>query len=117
MIPGGREGIRALHRLSGKPQESLVDTEAREAALAEYQATHSQLGVPKPGVSIAWDDPAYAEAVICGRENRLSAYQVREIRYLAAGGQDLAAIKAAVGALDDGQVRRVLAGRTYNRIH
>ena len=117
MIPGGREGIRFLHQLVGTKEESLVDTDAREVALVELREKHPQLGVPNPGVAAAWDDPAYAEAVICGRDNRLSASQVRQIRYLAATGQNLASIKAAVGALDDGQIRRVLAGRTYSRIN
>lgn len=116
MIPGGREGVRVLHQLSGKAPESLVETEDREVALVEYRESHPQIGVPKLGVAVAWNDPAYAEAVICGRDNRLSADQVREIRYRAATGQNLASIKASVGALDDAQVRRVLAGRTYSRI-
>ena len=116
MIPGGREGIRLLHQLSGKGQDELVDTDARERALVDYREKNPQAGVLKPGVAAAWADSAYAEAVICGRENRLSADQVRQIRYLAAIGSDLASIKATVGAIDEGQVRRVLAGRTYGRI-
>ena len=116
MIPGGREGIRFLHLLAGTREESLVDTEDREVAFVEFRVGHSLVGVPNPGVAAAWDDPAYAEAVICGRENRLSAPQVRQIRYLAAVGHNLESIKASVGALNDGQIRRVLAGRTYSRI-
>lgn len=116
MIPGGREGIRVLHQMSGRSPDSLVETEGREMAFVEYRERHPQIGLQNPGVAMAWNDPAYAEAVICGRENRLSANQVREIRYLAATGQNLALIKAAVGVVDDGQVRRVLSGRTYSRI-
>jgi hypothetical protein len=111
-----REGLRVLHHLAGRTSDALVDTENREAALDEHLAQHPQLGVPKPGVAAAWSDPAYAEAVICGRDNRLRADQVREIRFLAATGWDVAAIRQRVAALDDGQVRRVLAGRTYARI-
>jgi hypothetical protein len=116
MIPGGREGIRVLHRLSGRSPETLVNTESREAALDEHVTQHPQPSVPKPGVAEAWNDPAYAEAVICGRDNRLSAQQVREIRYLAAIGWDVAAIRLKLETIDERQVHRVLAGRTYVRI-
>jgi hypothetical protein len=116
MIPGGREGIRVLHRLSGGRSDISIETEFREAVLDTHLSKHPQLGLPRPGVAAAWNDPAYAEAVICGRENRLSADQVREIRYLAVMGWDLAQIKQRVDALDDDQIRRVLAGRTYTRI-
>ncbi len=116
MIPGGREGIRVMYQLSGRSSDVLTDTESREAAFDAHLTQHPQLGVPKPGVSAAWNDPSYAEAVICGRDNRLSADQVREIRYLAAAGWNVAAITQRVEALNDDQIRRVLAGRTYARI-
>jgi hypothetical protein len=48
MIPGGREGIRVLHQLAGRTSNTLIDTEAREAALDAYLARHPQLGVRKP---------------------------------------------------------------------
>ncbi|MGY3412896.1 hypothetical protein IVA93_39825 (plasmid) [Bradyrhizobium sp. 155] len=117
MIPGGREGVRVLHQLAGREAGNSIETEAREEALVEYLAKYPQVVIAKPGVAAAWNDPAYAEAVICGRENRLTAEQVRKIRYLAAMGHDLPSIGSAVGAIDAGQVRRVLAGRTYSRIH
>lgn len=116
MIPGGREGMRSLHKLSGHSPESFVETDSREAALDDYLKLHPQLGVPKPGVAEKWNDPAYAEAVICARENRLTAEQVREIRYLAAIGTATDQIRLKVGALNDGQVLRVIDGRTYARI-
>lgn len=116
MIPGGREGLRSLHKLSGRSPESLVETDSRETALDDYLKLHPQLGIPKPGVAEKWNDPAYAEAVICARENRLTAEQVREIRYLAAIGAEIDQIRLKVGALDDGQVHRVIDGRTYARI-
>jgi hypothetical protein len=116
MIPGGHEGIRALRRLSLTSDRPLIETEDREAVLDRYLQNHPQLGKPKPGVAEKWNDPAYAEAVICARENRLSADQVREIRYLAALGHSVDQIRVQVGALDNGQASRVLAGRTYARI-
>jgi hypothetical protein len=116
MIPGGREGIRSLHRLALGERMPLIETEDREALLDGYLKSHPQLGKPNPGVAEKWHDPAYAEAVICARENRLSANQVREIRYLAALGNSLDQIRSHIGALDNGQVSRVLEGRTYSRI-
>jgi len=116
MIPGGREGIRALRRLSIDGATSLMESDEREALLDEYLKVHPLFGRPNPGVAAKWDDPAYAEAVICGRENRLNAGQVREIRYLAAMGNSIQQIRDLIGAVDEGQVSRVLAGRTYSRI-
>jgi hypothetical protein len=116
MIPGGREGIRTLRRLSTDGVALLTESDEREALLDEYLKVHPLFGRPNPGVAAMWDDPAYAEAVICGRENRLSADQVRKIRYMAVMGNSIQQIKNLTGALDDGQVSRVLAGRTYSRI-
>lgn len=116
MIPGGREGIRFLHQLVGTRENSFIDTDDREATFVKFRAKHPHAGVLNPGVAAAWDDPVYAEAVICGRENRLSADQVRRIRYLAAVGHSLESIKTALGAVNDGQIKRVLAGRAYSRI-
>ena len=116
MIPGGKEGIRRLHELAGVAVGAAKDTEEREQVLARYLAQHPSAGVPKPAIAEKWNDLTYAEAVICGRENRLPADQVREIRYLAALGNTKEAIRATVGAIDVGQVERVLVGRTYARI-
>jgi hypothetical protein len=116
MIPGGREGIRVLRRLSLGGETSLAESGDRDSLLDEYLKVHPQYGKPNPGVAAAWEDSVYAEAVICGRENRLSADQVREIRYLAAMGNSTDQIKIRTGASDNGQVSRVLSGRTYSRI-
>jgi hypothetical protein len=116
MIPGGRAGIAVLHSMSAGTTKGPVETEGREISLDQYLMSHPQLGIPKPGVAEKWNDPTYAEAVICGRENRLSADQVRQIRYLAALGAGVAQIKEEVGTIDDGRIQRVLAGRTYSRI-
>ena len=117
MIPGGYEGIRSLYRLSVIKEPATLDTEAREELLDGYIRANPMLGVPNPVVAAAWNNPEYAEAVICGRENRLDAGQVRRIRYLSAQSYSVDEIQEAVGALDEGQVKRVLEGRTYSRIH
>jgi hypothetical protein len=116
MIPGGREGPRMLHMLSPDSEAPLVETAEREAVLERYLQSHPQLGKPKPGVAEKWNDPAYAEAVICARENRLTADQVRQIRYLAALGNSIDQIRIQAGAIDNGQVSRVIESRTYSRI-
>lgn len=116
MIPGGHEGIRSLHQLALGSGAMIVETEDREQLLDDYLRANPALGRPKHGVAQAWNNPAYAEAVICGRENRLEADQVRRIRYLSALGKDVASIRLEVGAIDEGQVARVLSGRTYSRI-
>lgn len=115
MIPGGKEGWRCLHRLALTTNGAMLETDEREQLLGQYlrsrPAPHR-----KPGIVERWNDPAYAEAVICGRANRLSADQVREIRYLAAIGLDAHAVAARVGAENSFQVRNVIEGRTYGRI-
>jgi len=104
MIPGGREGIRVLRKLSPGGR-SLTESDDREAFLDGYLKTHSHFGKPNPGVAESWNDPAYAEAVICGRENRLSADQVREIRYLAATGNSIQRIKDIIAHWTTGRFR------------
>ena len=116
MIPGGREGLRVLHQYSRSANGNFVETDTRETKCDALLRGNRHLSVKKPGVARAWNDPVYAEAVICGQDNRLSAEQVREIRYLAAKGWDVGAILSKIKAIDEGQIRRVLDGRTYARI-
>ncbi|GFK93876.1 hypothetical protein NNJEOMEG_01714 [Fundidesulfovibrio magnetotacticus] len=116
MIPGGYEGIRCLHRLAILKEPMHIDTEERELLLEKHLKEHPQLGIPNPGVAAKWNDPQYAEAVICGNENRLKAEQVRQIRYLAAIGNEIDVICAKVEIHDFERVKRVVKGRTYSRI-
>ena len=117
MIPGGYEGVRVLHKLSILKEHEVSDTEGREKLLDRYLRDHPQFGIPKPGVAAKWMDASYAESVICGRDNRLSGEQVREIRYLRAGGVSVEQIVIKVGATNAQQVLRVPEGRTYSRIN
>ena len=72
MIPGGRAGIAALHtlRVSPKGLSTSPDTEQRDKMLEEHIRSNPRAGQPNQAVAAAWEDSAYAEAVICGRENR-----------------------------------------------
>ena len=115
MIPGGYAGIRWLIKMKADVDLS-AEPDARDAALLRVVAAHPRLGAANPAIAMRWADDVYAEAVICGHDNRLSADQVRHIRMLAATGYDTAHIVAAVSAIDAGQVRRVMSGRTYGRI-
>lgn len=114
ILPGGFEGLRQLGRLACVNRD--MSPEDRDAALDSYVRAHPLLGLPNPAVARAWEDDDYAEAVICGRENRLKAEQVRAIRGMSAMGHTIADIVAATGATSPDQVRRVLVGRTYGRI-
>ena len=63
MIPGGREGIRVLRRLSLGGETSLVESGDRDSLLDEYLKVHPQYGKPNPGCRCtAWEDSVYAEA-------------------------------------------------------
>tara|TARA_R110000765_G_scaffold353603_1_gene443522 strand:- start:273 stop:836 length:564 start_codon:yes stop_codon:yes gene_type:complete len=125
MIPGGYAGIRALHKLRGKNGAPLVSenqknqfmsTEQREKILDGYLLQNPRVGVPNPGAAEKWKDDAYAEAVICGREERLDPEQVRAIRYLSATGLETDVILQKVAALNLRQVEGVLSGKHYSRI-
>ena len=116
MIPGGYEGIRTLSRLSLISRPSFLNTEEREEILDRHLKAHPQLGVPKPGVAAIWTQDEYAEAVICGRENRLTADNVREIRYLSAFGNPPNVIATIIGVANLTQIKNVVSGKTYSRI-
>jgi len=119
MIPGGYAGIKALHKLRGEnpnKNNQFMSTEQRERLLDEYLLKNPRVGVPNPGAAEKWKDDAYAEAVICGPENRLNPDQVRETRYLSATGLEPDVILQKVGALNLRQVEGVLSGKHYSRI-
>lgn len=115
MIPGGFKGIRFLHehRLIGSQSVSL---EERDAAAEAYQVVNPRVGVPNLLVSQLWNNPEYAELVICGPEGRLSPEQVRRIREYALNGMATEAIVKEVGAKNLLQIHRVLSRQTYTRI-
>ena len=116
MIPGGFKGMKFLHehRLTTSEKVSL---EEREVAVARYQAANPRAGIPNLLISELWNDPTYAESVICGAEGRLSVDQVRRIRQLNDSGIPIEKMVELVGAKNELQVERVLKGVTYSRIH
>ncbi len=116
MIPGGFKGMKFLHkhRLTEKP---VVSLKQREKAIHEYQALHPRVGIPNLIISELWKDDKYAEKIICGAEGRLSVEQVKKIRELNELTIPVEKIATIVGAKNILQVKRVLKGETYSRIH
>lgn len=116
MIPGGFKGMKFLHehRIT---TSTRITIEERDEAIKRYQALNPRVGIPNLLISQLWNDPEYAENVICGAEGRLSADQVRRIRELNNDGIPIETITELVNARNQLQVKRVLKGVTYSRIH
>jgi len=115
MIPGGKAGLRYL-RENGLIHASVVPMpDERDRILSDWLKHHPRKGLPAPWVSKKWEDDEWAVAQICGRDDRLSAEQVRAIRKL---GKNYSAeeIFPRIGARNVAQVKRVLAGKTYLRV-
>ena len=116
MIPGGFKGLKFLHehRITHSKDITL---EERDKAIYEYAKQHPRLGVPNFLISELWKDDEYAANIICGSPGRLSVEQIRTIRNLHENGLPIEKILKMVGSNSVDQVKRVLAGKTYTRIH
>ncbi len=68
-------------------------------------------------MSELWEDDEFYLRVIEARDNTLSPDQVLQIRSLANLGRSIPEITKEVEALNEAQVRNVVSGRTYKRIH
>lgn len=115
MIPGGFEGLRHLykHRIT---DHLNIDLDQRDRAIEEYVRHHPRKGMPNPFMSELWKDDEHYLKVITSRGNTLTPDQVRRIRELAEEDYSIKEITRSVGALNDIQVKNVLAKRTYRRI-
>ncbi|EER8886993.1 hypothetical protein F0C35_000099 [Escherichia coli] len=116
MIPGGFKGIRELHKLRVLNKDRPTLKELRSAIKAAKRAT-PRSGVPNLLISGLWKEDSYAAKIICGAEGRLSVEQVRKARELHQVGISVEEIAAKISALNVPQVRRLLDGKTYSRIH
>ena len=116
MIPGGFEGLRQLHKL-GIIARQDISLDERERAMAEYLRQNPRKGIPNPFMAELWKDDNHYLKVNEAIPGRLSAEQVRLIRRLAADGISVEEIITEVGALNETQVKSVIAGRTYQRVH
>jgi hypothetical protein len=115
MIPGGFKGLRQLHKLR-IISETNISPEDRDAALERYMREHPRKGIPNPFITELWKDDEFYLKVLAGSAKKLSPEQVRKIRELGKSGIPAAEIVDEVDALNILQVKRVLAGSTYNRI-
>jgi hypothetical protein len=115
MISGGYKGLRELHEygLINRPDISL---EERDKAIAKYARQNPRKGMPNPFIAELWKDDEYYLKVIEARPKTLSPDQVREIRRLAGQNRTIVQIVEEVGALNETQVKNVIAGNTYTRI-
>jgi len=116
MIPGGFKGMRFLHKHKLLNSDSVTLKE-RDKAIIEYYRQHPKAGIPNLLISKWWKDDDYAAKIICGSEGRLSIQQVQDIRRLSDMGIPLEKIVELVNARNIQQVRRVVKGDTYSRIH
>jgi hypothetical protein len=116
MIPGGYEGIRRLQAL-GLLSEKEPTPDERVAIVEDHlRKTNPVPGRRNPLVAAMWEDDEYAEAVICGRENRFGADQVRLIRSLSVEGWSASQIALKVKCPDVPRLNRVIMRRTYSRV-
>ena len=116
MIPGGFRGLRFLHK--NRVIKSMnITLEEREKAITKYIIKHPKKGIPNPFISELWEDDDYYLRVIEARPKTLSQNQIRRIRSLAKMGWSVSKITTEVNALNEKQVKNVLAGITYSRIH
>ena len=116
MIPGGYAGLKVLHKLGALQDGKRVDVDRRDKILIDSIKRDGRAGQANPLISAHWNDPDYAEKIICGPEGRLSTEQIHEARKLELTGMNNAEIAKAVGAKNELQIDRLLAGRTYSRI-
>lgn len=116
MIPGGKAGVAYLHQHSMLGRKADLQPDDVEMAQESWLRENPRKGMPAPWVAESWKDPEYAQAVICGAENRLSVDQVLAIRAMGQAGAAAEVIAPRVGAASVEQVRKVLIGKTYERV-
>jgi len=114
MIPGGFKGLKNLHKL-GIISKERVTVEERDAAINEFIRQHPRKGIPNPFIAKLWEDDSHYSKVLESKKNLLSVEQVRRIRELARAGWAIDAITSEVDAINEQQVKKVIAGQTYNR--
>lgn len=113
MIPGGYAGLRKLHELGALADRKPVTLENRDNILERYVERESRTN---PLVSALWNNPEYAEAIICKPEGRLKPDQIQKGRLMNMMGRNVEEICEAIEAKNQEQVKNMLAGRTYSRI-
>jgi hypothetical protein len=116
MIPGGFKGLKFLHKLRITDHVN-ISLEERDKAIEEYVRRNPRKGIPNPFISELWKNDDYYLRVIEARPKTLSKEQVKQIRALGQMGWSVSQIAKEVNALNETQVKNVLAGKTYQRVH
>jgi len=116
MIPGGFKGLKLLHKLRIIDRTDL-SLEERDRALVEYLRQNPRKGIPNPFIAELWKDDEYYRKVIEARSETLSVSQVIQIRELERMGRSITEIVKEVGARNEMQVKNVITGKTFSRIH
>lgn len=116
MIPGGYAGMKYLHRIGAVGKGERVSPDDKHEIINRFFETASRRGLPNPLASLNWQNPEYAEKVICAGDDRLKPEQIRTARFLATVGKTSPEIANEIGARNVAQVDRLLAGSTYSRV-
>jgi hypothetical protein len=117
MIPGGHAGLRYLAKMNAlRPGETGEERDRAISDAMRGRPRGSTAGSPNSLIAEHWTNPAYAAAVICNRDDRLSPDQIRMARILSGCDWSEQRIAQHVGARNEAQVKRLLAGNTYTRI-
>ena len=116
MIPGGFKGLKFLHehRITDRVNITL---EERDMAIAEFVRQNPRKGIPNPFIAELWKDDKFYLKIIESRPKTLSPRQVKKIRELSKIGRPISEIAEEVDALNEIQVKNVIAGKTYGRVH
>lgn len=115
MIPGGFKGNKFLHK--HRVIRSIdITYEKRKKAIIKYITKHPRKGIPNPFMSELWENDEYYLNIIDAKDKTLNSNQVRKIRVLDKEGMSVSDITKEVGAINERQVKNVIAGRTYHRV-
>lgn len=114
MIPGGYKGLQFLHEHRLTVGVRGISIEDRNTGLGQLERGTNR--GPNAILKALWMNDEYALKIICGGEGRLSPEQVRLIRILGQDGLSIEEIVLASEARNDGQVKRVLSGKSYSRV-
>lgn len=116
MIPGGYKGLKFLHE--HRLIKNLdVSVEERDRAIVKYHIENPRKGKPNPFIADLWKNDEYYLRNISAREKTLSMEQVKRIRELHEAGWSIQDITKEVNALNETQVKNVIDGKTYQRMH
>lgn len=116
MVPGGFAGMKFLHKL-GYLDKDRVPIEQRDYATARYLLERCSAGKVAPWVSGHWSRDEFYEQVIFNRKNTLNKEQVLSIRKYGNEWGFNAELIANLSGASIRQVRDVLSGKYYSRVH